>query len=207
MFILPKDAGDGTDEQRARRHMVADIDAVGLHQQVVQVGAAHLDAERSVGIQGALCSLELNVDLDVGRPPVGDHLDLAVGAVVLAIRPLQNKAAAFRELRLKRDDRCFLQFVGSVTLRQVIEVAHSDPFCRFGLASSTCVRCVAASHPTSMAKSVRSWPRRRKTMNLPDRARWSRPTFSLNCLLGAYISFQARNVSAKSKGRPTAALS
>ena len=104
--------------------MIGDVNAVGLHKQVVEVSAAHLDTERTVGVQRTLSSLNLDLDPGVGRLPASDHFDLAVGPVVLAVRRLQNECATFGEPHLEGGDGLILNLVISVTTREFVEGVH-----------------------------------------------------------------------------------
>src|SRR5271156_3066421 len=115
MLILMRDTFPRAEAQGACRRVIGDVNAVRLHKQVVEVSAAHLDTERTVGVQRSLSSLKLDVDPGVGGLPISHHLDLAVGPVVLAVRRLQNESATFSKPHLEGGDRLVLDLVISVT--------------------------------------------------------------------------------------------
>ncbi len=97
--------------------MIRDVNAVGLHKQVVEVSTAHLHTERTVSVQCTLGSFKLDVDPGIGGLPISHHLDLAVGPVVLAVRCLQNESAAVGKSHLEGRNRLVLDLVISVTTR------------------------------------------------------------------------------------------
>src|SRR5665213_665239 len=96
VLVLVENGLREADAQRRRRDVIGGVEAVRVHQQVIQVRAADLDAERAIHVQGALGPFELHMDPDVGRLLLLDDFDLAVCAIVLAVRALENEATALR---------------------------------------------------------------------------------------------------------------
>ncbi len=80
--------------KRLRRCVIRDIEAVWLGNQIIEVSPVDRDTKRAVGIEGALASFELDMEPDIGRLAVNNHLDLTVGAIVPPVRTLQDEVAA-----------------------------------------------------------------------------------------------------------------
>jgi len=93
------------------------VNAVGLHKQVVEICAADLNTERTVGVQRFLGSLKLDVNAGVGGLSICHHLDLAVGPIVIAVQRLQNEDTTFGKPLLEGGDRLVLDLTISVTPR------------------------------------------------------------------------------------------
>src|ERR1700677_1228958 len=108
MLVVRSNTFRRADAQGACWSVIGDIDAVGLHEQVVEVSAAHPDTQRTVGVQRALRSLKLDMDPGVAGLPIRHDLYLAVRSVVLAIRCLQNEGPTLGEPHLEGGDRLVL---------------------------------------------------------------------------------------------------
>ena len=71
--------------------MIANIDAVRLCHEVIEIDAADLYADRSVSLYFAFGTLNLNVNPDVRRLVPVNHLHLAVRPIVPPISALTNE--------------------------------------------------------------------------------------------------------------------